>query len=143
MSVEVRYHVIREGKEVAVHTSKKEADAHDKMLDIAEELAEFIGQAKNINLADDVLEELCIYLSKNRDHVLRLLKGIRRPAPPLRTAAPSDKKIERQKKEASKTASIKEAQKDQPNLSKSSATITKQSVLTSSKKSHKKVASKK
>jgi dsDNA-binding SOS-regulon protein len=143
MSVEVRYHVIREGKEVAVYTSKKEADAHDKMLDIAAELAEFISQAKNINIADDVLEELCIYLSKNRDHVLRLLKGIRHPVPPLKSAAPLDKKIERQKKETSKTANLKAAQKDQPNLPKSSATHTQLSVSTSSKKSRKKVASQK
>ena len=142
MSVEVRYHVIREGKEVAVYTSKKEADAHDKMLDIAEELAGFIGQAKNIDIAENVLEELCIYLSKNRDHVLRILKGIRRPLPPSKSAASSDEKLERPKKATAKTASIKEAQKDQSNISKSSATITKQSVLTSSKKSRKKVASK-
>lgn len=143
MSVEVRYHVIREGKEVAVYTNKKEADAHDKMLDIAAELAEFISQAKKINIAEDVLEELCIYLSKNRDHVFRLLKGIRRPLSPLKSASPSDKKIERQEKEASNTANIKEAQKDQPNMPKPAATITKQSVLTSSKKGRKKVASKK
>jgi dsDNA-binding SOS-regulon protein len=143
MSVEVRYHVIRDGKEVAVYTSKKEADAHDKMLDIAAELAEFISQTKKINIAEDVLEELCVYLSKNRDQVLRLLKGIKRPLSPLKSASSSNKKIERQKKETSKTANIKETQKDQPNIPKSSATITKQSVLTSPKKSRKKAAPKK
>lgn len=79
MSVEVRYHVIRKGKEIAVYTSKKEADAHDKMLDIAEELVDFIHQADSINIEDEILEELCIYLSKNRDNVVRLLKGVKLP----------------------------------------------------------------
>lgn len=76
MAVEVRYHVIREGKEVAVYISKKEADAHDKMLDIAETLVEFIKQTETIRIEDDILDELCIYLSKNRDDVIKLLKGL-------------------------------------------------------------------
>lgn len=82
MPVEVRYHVIREGKEIAVYTSKKEADAHDKMLDIAETLVEFIGREESLNIADEALEELCIYLSKNRDDVVRMLKGMK-PAPKI------------------------------------------------------------
>ena len=77
MPVEVRYHVIREGKGIAVYTSKKEADAHDKMLDIAEKLVEYIGQLEGIRIEDDMLDELCIHLSKNRDHVVRLLKGLK------------------------------------------------------------------
>ncbi len=92
MPVEVRYHVIREGKEIAVYTTKKEADAHDKMLDIAEELSQYISQAETVHLEDDVMEELCIYLSKNRDHVMRLLKGAKVAAKPSKatTAAPAE-----------------------------------------------------
>jgi uncharacterized protein len=78
MAVEVRYLVIRDGKEVGMYTSKKEADAHDKMLDIAESLFAFIEKAAHIDLKENQLEELSIYLSHNREEVIRILKG----APP-------------------------------------------------------------
>lgn len=81
MAVEVRYLVIRDGKEVGMYTSKKEADAHDKMLDIAESLFAFIEKAANIDLKENQLEELSIYLSHNREEVIRILKGA--PSPPL------------------------------------------------------------
>lgn len=82
MSVEVRYHVIRDGKEVAMYTTKKEADEHDKMLNIAENLAEFIEEAEAIQLDENVLEELTIYLAKHRDRALTILRGVKpKPAP--------------------------------------------------------------
>ena len=81
MAVEVRYLVIRDGKEVGMYTSKKEADAHDKMLDIAESLFAFIEKAAHIDLKENQLEELSIYLSHNREEVIKILKGA--PSPPL------------------------------------------------------------
>jgi dsDNA-binding SOS-regulon protein len=83
MAVEVRYHVIRDGEEVAVYLTKKEADEHDKMLDIAYELSEFIAKAPGVALDEDVLEELAIHLSQNRAEVIRILRAQkpRKPAP--------------------------------------------------------------
>lgn len=81
MAVEVRYLVIRDGKEVGMYTSKKEADAHDKMLDIAESLFAFIEKAAHIDLKENQLEELSIYLSHNREEVIKILRGT--PSPPL------------------------------------------------------------
>lgn len=75
MAVEVRYLVIRDGKEVGMYTSKKDADAHDKMLDIAESLFSFMEKAGHIDLKEEQLEELSIYLSSNREEVIRILKG--------------------------------------------------------------------
>jgi dsDNA-binding SOS-regulon protein len=75
MAVEVRYLVIRDGKEVGMYTSKKDADAHDKMLDIAESLFAFIEKAAHIDLKENQLEELSIYLSHNREEVIKILKG--------------------------------------------------------------------
>ena len=75
MSVEVRYLVVREGKEVAMYSSKKEADAHDRMLDIALVLSTFIQKAESVHMDEEVLEELCVYLSKNRDELIQILKG--------------------------------------------------------------------
>ena len=142
MPVEIRYHVIREGKEIAVYTSKKEADAHDKMLDIAEELAEYISQAKTLNIKEDVLEELCIYLSKNRDHVVRLLKGIKRPLKTLKTETLSKEKIELQKVEKSKIVSVAKSQKDPSKRSEPLTSNKKKPALSSSKKGRKVAGSK-
>ena len=56
-------------------TDKKEADRYDKMLDVADNLAAFI-QAKGMTIEDGLLEELSILLSKNKDKVARMLKGV-------------------------------------------------------------------
>ena len=83
MSVEIRYHVIRNGKEVAMYTTKKEADEHDKMLDIAERLADFIEAAEEFNVEEAVLEELTLYLARNRVAAIQILKGTKpKPASP-------------------------------------------------------------
>jgi dsDNA-binding SOS-regulon protein len=90
MSVEIRYHVIRNGKEVAMYTTKKEADEHDKMLDIAEHLADFIDQAEAFDVEESVLEELTLYLARNRMAAIQILKGTKpkAPAPKLVPAEP-------------------------------------------------------
>lgn len=77
MTVEVRYLVIRDGKEVGMYLTKKEADEYDKMLDIAIELTSFIEKAEKVKLDEDTLEELTIYLSKHRDDVIRILKALK------------------------------------------------------------------
>ena len=46
MAVEVKYVVIREGEEKMSFTSKKEADAYDKMLDTADLLDAMAGRTK-------------------------------------------------------------------------------------------------
>ena len=89
MAVEVRYHVIRDGQEVAVYLTKKEADEHDKMLDIAYELSEFIGQASKVTLDEAVMEELTIYLARHRTEVIRILKAQKSRKPPAHKADPT------------------------------------------------------
>jgi uncharacterized protein len=88
MTVEVRYLVVRDGKEVAMYLTKKEADEHDKMLDIASAIAGFIQQAESLALDEDTLEELSIYLSKNREELMRLLKGVKPGMPDNSPSAP-------------------------------------------------------
>lgn len=46
MAVEVKYVVIREGEEKMSFTSKKEADAWDKMLDTADLLDTWLEQSR-------------------------------------------------------------------------------------------------
>jgi hypothetical protein len=93
MAVELRYHVIREGREVAVYTTKKQADEHDRMLDIAQRLADFLQAARPVNLDEQVLEELCVYLAKNRIRVIHLLKGGSAPTTENSTAEPATEQV--------------------------------------------------
>jgi uncharacterized protein len=101
MAVEVRYHVIRDGKEVAMYLTKKEADEHDKMLDIAFNLSEFIEKAEQLELDENALEELTIYLSKNRSEVIQILRA-QKPRPPQVVdpppSSPPEKEPEKGKK---------------------------------------------
>lgn len=74
MAVIVKYVVVRNGKEDMIFTTKKEADAYDKMLDIAERLYAFL-QTAELDIADDQLDELTFFMAQHRDPISRLLKG--------------------------------------------------------------------
>ena len=74
MAVITRYVVEHKGVEKFLTADKKEADQYDKMLDVADNLSEYI-EGKGINLDASVLEELSIMLSKNKDSLTKLLKG--------------------------------------------------------------------
>lgn len=74
MAIIIKYIVERKGVEKMTFTSKKEADAYDKMLDSADQLAEFIG-ASTVTLDDQQLEELGLYLASNKEIVMSLFKG--------------------------------------------------------------------
>lgn len=90
MTVVVKYVVVRNGKEVMTFSSKKEADAHDKMLEIAEGLFEFLQKAEP-DIAADKLDELSFFIAKNRDQFAKLLKGGRPTAEQAAAPAPSSK----------------------------------------------------
>ena len=75
MAVITRYVVEHKGVEKFVTADKKEADQYDKMLDVADNLSEYI-EGKGIKLEVSVLEELSIMLSKNKDSLSKLLKGV-------------------------------------------------------------------
>ncbi len=74
MAVIVKYIVERNGVEKMTFTSKKEADAYDKMLDVADELSAFIGGGP-VALDDAQREELGLFLAANKDELQTLLKG--------------------------------------------------------------------
>ena len=74
MAVIVKYVVVRDGVEKMTFTTKKEADAYDKMLDIAENLNVLLGTS-GLDLSDEILENLSMFLAENRDHVGTILKG--------------------------------------------------------------------
>ena len=65
MAVIVKYIVVRNGEEKMTFATKKEADAYDKMLDIADNLFEFLEKSK-IKLNETQLEEISLLFAENR-----------------------------------------------------------------------------
>lgn len=80
MAVIVKYVVERNGEEKMTFTSKAEADAYDKMLDMADELFTLLENSKLIE-EDDKKEELSLYLAQNKEEVLYALGAKRKPTP--------------------------------------------------------------
>lgn len=72
MAVIVKYVIERNGVEKMTFAAKSEADAYDKMLDIADELFVVLGQSQL--LADESQQEsLALYLAQNKDEILQAL----------------------------------------------------------------------
>ena len=74
MAVIVKYVVERNGVEKMTSTSKKEADAYDKMLDVADGLTDFIGTSP-LEIDDRLTEELALYLAQHSASLQVILKG--------------------------------------------------------------------
>ena len=75
MAVITKYVVEHKGVEKLVTTDKKEADKYDKMLEVADNLAIYL-EAKGIKLEENMMEDLTITLSKNKDNLNKLFKGV-------------------------------------------------------------------
>ncbi len=76
MAVIVKYIVVRNGVEKMTFATKKEADAHDKMLDIADNLFEFL-EIENVGLDEKQMENISLLFSENRDKIISILRGIK------------------------------------------------------------------
>jgi dsDNA-binding SOS-regulon protein len=74
MAVITQYVVQHKGVEKLVTTDKKEADKYDKMLETADNLIIYLT-AKGIELDEAIAEELGILLSKNKESVMKIMKG--------------------------------------------------------------------
>jgi dsDNA-binding SOS-regulon protein len=93
MAVITRFIVVRNGVELdKVFKVKKEADAYDKMLDAADNLAAFIKQSDlQVELDTKTIEEVAICLAKNAPEVNKILKGVK----PYVPAAPASDSAEK------------------------------------------------
>ncbi len=74
MAVEIKYVVVRNGEEKMTFVSKKEADAYDKMLDLADELTQLLAGAP-IALDESQQEGLALFLAQQREQLSLILKG--------------------------------------------------------------------
>ncbi|ECE9235953.1 DNA damage-inducible protein YebG [Salmonella enterica subsp. enterica serovar Panama] len=79
MAVEVKYVVIREGEEKMSFTSKKEADAWDKMLDTADLLDTWLEQSPVV-LEDGQREALSLWLAEHKEVLSTILKTGKLPS---------------------------------------------------------------
>lgn len=92
MAIIVKYVVVSDGKEDMIFNTKKEAEAHDKMLAIAERLYAFL-HATEIHLTEDTLDALTWFMAQHREQIGTILKGGRLKAPEVRAqpaASPQD-----------------------------------------------------
>lgn len=87
MAVIVKYVVERNGEEKMTFTSKSEADAYDKMLDMADEMFTLLGESE---LFEDEAkqEELSLFLAQKREEVLIALGAKKKAAPKKKAAKP-------------------------------------------------------
>lgn len=75
MAVIVKYIVVRNGEEKMTFATKKEADAYDKMLDIADNLFEFLD-GSDLKMSEEQMEQISLLLAENRDAVMPILRGV-------------------------------------------------------------------
>jgi len=74
MTVIVKYIVVRNGVEKMTFATKKEADIHDKMLDIADRLYEFI-EKEDLGLDETKMEDISLAFARDRDKIIPILRG--------------------------------------------------------------------
>lgn len=89
MPVIVQYIVVRNGVHKMTFATKKEADAYDKMLDIAENMFNFLKSA-DLEVDAERLDDISFFLAQNKETAISVLKGIKPKAPPAeKTESPA------------------------------------------------------
>ncbi|MCL8281928.1 YebG family protein [Pseudomonas aeruginosa] len=91
MAVEIKYVVIREGGGKMSFSSKKEADAYDKMLDLAEVLNDWLV-ASPLEMDDVQRDTMAMWLAERKEalqHILRFGRLPEQETPAQDASAPS------------------------------------------------------
>ncbi len=94
MAVIVKYIVVRNGEEKMTFATKKEADAYDKMLDIADNMFEFLEKSK-LKLTENQLEKISFCLAEKKDEVVSILKGTKPQKKPAKKVEPKKAKADK------------------------------------------------
>ncbi len=116
MAVIVKYIVVRNGEEKMTFATKKEADAYDKMLDVADNLFDFL-ETSEVELSEDQLETISLLLAENKTTLIQILKGIKpketpnAKARPETVQAPGEKTDKKAEKKSDKKPGPKSAKK--------------------------------
>jgi uncharacterized protein len=79
MPVITKYVVERNGVEKMTFSSKAEADAYDKLLDVSDELYQLLEESQLIDNVQ-LLDKLSMHLAQNKDNLLIALGTKKKPA---------------------------------------------------------------
>ena len=88
MAVETKYVVVRKGEEKMTFASKKEADAHNKLLDMADAFTDWLLQS-GMQMDETLAEDLGLYLAEQKEAVQHILRTSK--LPDLNAAVVADK----------------------------------------------------
>ncbi|RPD99798.1 DNA damage-inducible SOS regulon protein [Candidatus Pantoea deserta] len=78
MAVEIKYVVVRKGEEKMTFVSKKEADAYDKMLDLAEAFTDWLTQHQP-DMDESQTETLGLLLAEQKETIQHILRTSKLP----------------------------------------------------------------
>jgi len=78
MAVETKFVVVRKGEEKMTFASKKEADAYDKLLDMAEAFTDWLLQS-GMPMDETQAENLGLYLAEQKEAVQHILRTSKLP----------------------------------------------------------------
>ncbi|BEU78638.1 YebG family protein [Enterobacter asburiae] len=78
MAVETKFVVVRKGEEKMTFASKKEADAHDKLLDMADAFTDWLLQS-GMQMDETQAENLGLYLAEQKETVQHILRTSKLP----------------------------------------------------------------
>ena len=110
MAVEIKYVVIREGEEKMSFASKKEADAYDKMLDLAEVLNDWLV-ASPLEMDDVQRDTMAMWLAERNDTLNHILRSGKLPEAEGTAEAPADRA---EAEEGDKTDDVVESEAPAP-----------------------------
>lgn len=111
MSVETKFVVVRKGEEKMTFANKKEADAYDKMLDMAEAFTDWLLQQQP-EMGESQAETLGLLMADQKDavqHILRTSKLPEAAASASKSAAAQDASEQADEPATKKVRAVKAA----------------------------------
>ena len=126
MAVVVQYIVEKDGIQKMTFDNKKEAEAYDKVLDITADMWVLLEKA-NVAIEDNQMEELCMFLAKNKDEAMLILKGAKSKVA-ANTKSKKEKAAPVSNKQSTKKSAVNKAEESKEtaeNKAESSANISK------------------
>jgi dsDNA-binding SOS-regulon protein len=109
MAVETKFVVVRKGEEKMTFASKKDADAYDKMLDMAEAFTDWLLQSE-LPFDEAQFENLGLFLAEQKDAVQHILRTSKLPElQPAAKAAAADNDGKADENASKKVRAVKAA----------------------------------
>jgi dsDNA-binding SOS-regulon protein len=108
MAVVIKYIVVRDGVEKMTFSTKKEADAYDRQLDISENLYDLL-ESSSIDIDTEKLEEISLFLAQHSDQAVAILKGSKPKQPQKSETGASKPAVDANTKSRARSKSAEKA----------------------------------